>query len=59
MRKLCPNKKTIDIYLNDANVIDGTRQTEIGKVSFADATHQMVLAYQYCKKHDIDFKKEV
>lgn len=58
VQKKSPNKFTIDVYRNDADVIDGVRQTGIGKVSYADATHQMVLAYLYCKKNNIDFTKE-
>lgn len=59
MRQKNPNKFTIDIYSNDADVIDTVRHTDIGTVSYADATHQIIKAYLYCKKNGIDFTKEV
>ena len=54
-RKKTPNKYTIDIYKNDALIIDQARQTDIGKVSFADATHLIVQAYEYCLENKINF----
>jgi hypothetical protein len=58
MRKISPNKKTLDVWKTDCDVIDAVRQTDIGKVSFADATHQVVKAYLYCKENNIDFTKK-
>ena len=46
MRKRNVNRRTIEIFLDDFNYLDGIRTTGVGKVSFANIVKKVCEVYR-------------
>jgi hypothetical protein len=52
------NRRTIEIYKNDFDVLEILRTTELGKVTFANIVKDLVRTKMYCIKNNIPVPKE-